>query len=1000
MPRWTPLAAAVLAAAGLTAAVHAGPHTSGHHPDATLHEVAHTADLIVLGTVVAAENRIAIPGVSAFTDYEIEVDSLIRETATSIGLDDAATTVTVSLAGGRIDDEHGIRLSGVPELELGEQYLMFLLDDGRPYVNPMVGGGQGLFKVVRDPRTGIQYPIAGGGRGIREIIDREVHLTPAIAALEAGVAAIRDADRRVLTAPVSDAPGHVAATVGPAAGVPIMSLAAFLDEVDVLLDMAPPASHERVFRGVRGAPTGETFKPSPPRGVEGAAPVVLQGSEGRGVPRRAHRDLAIDPGAPGHDTRDASRLTELAPINAPHGAVAHAGGDGFCVCGYQPLFQEFELSLNSDFAFWEEVGMAEFNQYVDVFRVRAADGDQGASNSEDELLGLQSEATMNSEYGYSWGTALAVAYSRILIFCDCCEILEVDIAFNPSYSWSFDDDAALNPDQHHYLTVLMHELGHSVGFNTGATCPDETYLFGYGINSVMHGGYSELVENGYGLHPVDARNLRLNYDDQATIPTIVDLGVESYWSDGGLSNATTDVEVVAPGSPITIDRVTVENMSNIAVDDVRVRLMLSTNTIITTSDTPFPGSFYWSSLPAESAWVGTLTGEIPFVPAGEYYVGLIVAQDFVGADPYPLNDASWVLEKIEVLDVTPSNDDVADAIPIGLPATIPYSTEFASTDGFPHEQCQFDGQTYNDIWYSFVAACDGAVTATTCTDLGGSAEYDTDLVIYEVDDFGILTLLGCNDDDEDNPCGAAPIYQSTAIAPVTGGRTYLIRVGGFGETSRGEGVLRVDFRSLANNDAAADAFPLPATEDGTIFFDNRCATSGEGVQAVCASAGGNDVWYRITAPIGGELVVTTCEELGGETEITTFIALYDWDQATTPPSESLIVCNVADPDFPCGVTVITGSTARADVEAGDVILARVGSDFFADRGTGFIRWFFEASCIEDIDDDGEVGFSDLTLVLSMWGISGPSPSADVSGNGVVDFQDLALVLAAWGTCDG
>ncbi|MFZ9880812.1 MAG: dockerin type I domain-containing protein [Phycisphaerales bacterium] len=53
-------------------------------------------------------------------------------------------------------------------------------------------------------------------------------------------------------------------------------------------------------------------------------------------------------------------------------------------------------------------------------------------------------------------------------------------------------------------------------------------------------------------------------------------------------------------------------------------------------------------------------------------------------------------------------------------------------------------------------------------------------------------------------------------------------------------------------------------------------------------------------------------------------------------------------------------------------------------------------CTEDLDGDGQVGASDLALVLGAWGSFGGS--ADIDGDGQVGASDLALVLGAWGGC--
>lgn len=61
-----------------------------------------------------------------------------------------------------------------------------------------------------------------------------------------------------------------------------------------------------------------------------------------------------------------------------------------------------------------------------------------------------------------------------------------------------------------------------------------------------------------------------------------------------------------------------------------------------------------------------------------------------------------------------------------------------------------------------------------------------------------------------------------------------------------------------------------------------------------------------------------------------------------------------------------------------------------------IEWIPHApACPSDIDEDGEVGITDLLEVLSQWGNPG---TADVDGNGVVDVMDLLMIVSEWGSC--
>ncbi len=54
-------------------------------------------------------------------------------------------------------------------------------------------------------------------------------------------------------------------------------------------------------------------------------------------------------------------------------------------------------------------------------------------------------------------------------------------------------------------------------------------------------------------------------------------------------------------------------------------------------------------------------------------------------------------------------------------------------------------------------------------------------------------------------------------------------------------------------------------------------------------------------------------------------------------------------------------------------------------------------CTADLDKDGAVGASDLSILLGGWGPN-PNHAADFNNDGVVDADDLAAMLGAWGPC--
>jgi hypothetical protein len=282
-----------------------------------------------------------------------------------------------------------------------------------------------------------------------------------------------------------------------------------------------------------------------------------------------------------------------------------------------------------------------------------------------------------------------------------------------------------------------------------------------------------------------------------------------------------------------------------------------------------------------------------------------------------------------------ANDDCSGAIPIPGPIGAYFCTVGATTDGPAHAGvCQYDGQTYNDIWFSYVAPADGTLRVTTCEQLGGSANYDTDIVVYQ-GDCNALTLLACNDDDPNHPCGQAAPWHSTVHVSVASGQTYLIRVGGYGPGDAGCGLVLVQMVGDALlNDACVDAIPI---DEGVTVFSTINATTDGPAHPECdvgygdGGQTGNDIWFTYITPANGTLLVTTCEDLGGSADYDTDLVIYntfglDLEWACDPAflSAGMLACNEDDSDHPCGQAAPWHSTLDVGVGAGLTYLIRVG----------------------------------------------------------------------------
>ena len=128
-------------------------------------------------------------------------------------------------------------------------------------------------------------------------------------------------------------------------------------------------------------------------------------------------------------------------------------------------------------------------------------------------------------------------------------------------------------------------------------------------------------------------------------------------------------------------------------------------------------------------------------------------------------------EIYKVIPGAPVNDTCANAVLVGNGSTN-FTSASATTDGPDEGVSCFSGPTQilNDVWYKYLATCDGNATVSLC-----GATFDTRLAVYGNCPTGPGQLLGCND----NSCGTA----SEVTFPVVANTLYRIRIGGASATT-------------------------------------------------------------------------------------------------------------------------------------------------------------------------------------------------------------------------
>ncbi len=199
------------------------------------------------------------------------------------------------------------------------------------------------------------------------------------------------------------------------------------------------------------------------------------------------------------------------------------------------------------------------------------------------------------------------------------------------------------------------------------------------------------------------------------------------------------------------------------------------------------------------------------------------------------------------------NDNCGDAITIG-PGTFGFTNNNATTDGPTPTTCGTGNAIQEDVWYRFVAPCNGTMTVDTC-----GSNFDTVLLVY-TGFCGSFTEAACSDDSA--VCGGSPPRQSFVSIPVTFNTAYLIRVGGW-NGANGDGLMSLSMTGCpAPSNNACGAATLIAHCSPTAFSTAGATTDGPIEAAACDAFGyqdvGSDVWFRYIAPCTGNVRVSLC----------------------------------------------------------------------------------------------------------------------------------------------
>lgn len=617
-----------------------------------------------------------------------------------------------------------------------------------------------------------------------------------------------------------------------------------------------------------------------------------------------------------------ARGTAVRPAGHLDGVAIIAGissaGLPMCGCGYQ-LINEVFWQVPASFSCYapNEWMMAQFNYYLDFVRYHAGTGYWDWGNGADDLTGFPSNADLASQFGS--GTAWTAGGRGLTIYYyssgDCTSIVEADIMCNPSKIFVYDFESSFGTTDHwHYEKTMIHEMGHALGLFAGSYCGTETYQFNR--PTIMFNNQTYQVEYAWGIHRADFNTLKQLYSSQLAPKDVYDMGIESYYADGPIINATATPSVVASNGSLTVSNFYVENICKKIVPGVRVRVYLSTNRTISTGDYQLGADIDFGDFCVNCDWLGSVTRSLPAsIPAGNYYVGLMVSR---GGDAHIVdegvnaNNTTWVATPVTVRLPFTGWSPPGDVLPVHfilsrlLSADLWIDTNGAGDDASP-PTC--GGTTMGpSIFYSFVAPETGVLSIGP----SGSQGPTTDLLVngWMVAAYQGSATSGSTGQFLGVQCGDFVQALSPLTMNVTAGQTYVLRFG-----SAGPGAIASSFgASIAPARPYGSAPELPLPWSATIALSNTNMPLNA-LALPCASSSTRGFWMSWRAPANGILMVDTCRP---ETNFRNTVSIHPLASPST-----VMGCGLGGGMTSCASGF--GAQASSVVTGGQDYLIRVGS---------------------------------------------------------------------------
>jgi Matrixin len=539
------------------------------------------AAAIMVGTLTQQEARYGDASKRfIFTDQVFTVeDSLLPES----GLQ-SNQTVRLTFWGGTIGGETQ-ELADMPTLTAGERYVLLLRPEwGAIKGMPLADMRDGLFRVVVDPATkastvvdanGVPLNLQPEGKGLKRT-NTKLGTSPTTGmTLEAFVARLRQELPRIRQTPAQQ-PARVAS-----------------NERRVMPTYARPDDPMARIETVK-APSKDV-----------AVPQDAQAETQPSAPTQA------DVQAVGSGTAQSRQVAGPSQSRIRPAFSASEYADLPIVINQFPSDWSWSPEDQRQMAHWNQYASGVFQVYTTPKSTWAFD------NGVFDLAGWPSSDEMKRQFGSTWeelGNPLATTFKRK----DGSKIVEADIALNPAFSWTLDDEALYDgADLRSFRRTMTHELGHVWGLEHQ-----------FDALSVMN--YPPNEYRAFALPFMDdAEGIRQLYPDRV-VPT-ADLGIDLFYSAGyqDWQQATFPASVAA-GASFSVSNYQLENVGTQAFGTLAVEWYLTTlrnfdSAYYYLGTTTYPMLDRFSYF--DPASVGRSLQVPASVPSGSYYLAAFIRGD-------------------------------------------------------------------------------------------------------------------------------------------------------------------------------------------------------------------------------------------------------------------------------------------------------------------------------------------------------------------------------------